>query len=78
MPIERELFGGRADLGVGLGTERRRAMYLCTPDPDVILSEWVGHDMHVMTHVGKGVGHFPNTRGRTVIGRKGASRNHGD
>ena len=76
LKIERKFLRRWANLGVCLGAKRSRAMHFCPAHVDILLAEGISHDMNVVTHIHERVGHFPDTRGRAVIGWERTGRNH--
>jgi hypothetical protein len=48
------------------------------PDADIFLTDRIGDDVNIVTHVDQCIRHLPNTRGGAVVGRERASRHHRD
>ena len=78
LKIERKFLTRWTHLRVRLGVKGSGAMHFGPAHPDIPLTKRVSHDMNVMTHIRKRVGHFPDTRGRAVIGRKRTGRHYSD
>ena len=53
-------------------------MNLCIANDDIFLARLVGHNVHGVSHLGKGIGHLSDTCRRAVVGGKWTSGYHGD
>src|SRR6266481_1714900 len=78
LKIEREFLMRWTNLRVRLRVKGSGAMHFCPAHLDITLTKRVSYDMNVVAHIRQRIGHFPNTRGRAVIGRKRTGRHYGD